>query len=65
MGRVRFTELEVTELGDDVALVLGRWQLDREVGDDIGGNFSLVFRRINGKMAYHSRPYLAIGLRVS
>lgn len=48
MGRVRFTELEVSELGDDVALVLGRWQLDREVGDDIGGNFSLVFRRING-----------------
>jgi gluconolactonase len=49
MGSVRFTELEVSELGDDVALVLGRWRLDREVGDDIGGNFSLVFRRINGR----------------
>lgn len=49
MGRVEFTELEVTELGDAAALVLGRWNLNRDVEADIGGNFSLVFRRIAGR----------------
>lgn len=43
MGRLTFSELEMTKLGDGAALVLGRWDLDR--GDPVGGVFTLVLRR--------------------
>ncbi len=46
MGKLTFGELEITSLGEHAALVLGRWHLKREVGS-LGGNFSLIFRRIN------------------
>jgi beta-aspartyl-peptidase (threonine type) len=45
MGRLRFSELEIHPLDRNAALVLGRWRLHREVGD-VGGNFSLVLRRL-------------------
>lgn len=48
MGRLEFSEIEITPLGDDAALVLGRWRLAREP-DSVGGNFSLVFKRINNQ----------------
>ena len=48
MGQTEFSEIEVFPLGDSAALVLGRWHLKREPGD-IGGNFSVVFRRIDGR----------------
>ncbi len=48
MGWLTFSELEVTSLGDTAALVLGRWHLKRDSGP-IGGNFSLTFRRIDGR----------------
>jgi L-asparaginase / beta-aspartyl-peptidase len=47
MGTLSFSDLEVTALGDAAALALGRWHLRRE-GGDLGGNFSLVLRRIDG-----------------
>jgi beta-aspartyl-peptidase (threonine type) len=55
MGKVSFQDLEITPLGDatseDVAaMVLGRWQLDRE-REPVGGNFTLVFRKIDGRWA--------------
>lgn len=43
MGRLTFGDLEITELGDQAALVLGRWRLDRE--QPIGGTFTLVFTK--------------------
>jgi ketosteroid isomerase-like protein len=46
MGQLRFTQLEITTLGDSAALVLGRWQLIREQSP-VGGNFTLVLRRID------------------
>ncbi len=46
MGRLSFTELEVFPLTTDAAYVLGKWQLQRD--DPIGGNFSLIFRNIEG-----------------
>jgi beta-aspartyl-peptidase (threonine type) len=46
MGEVSFDQLEITPLGDTAALVLGRWQLKR--AEPIGGNFSLVLRKIDG-----------------
>jgi ketosteroid isomerase-like protein len=46
MGQLTFSELETEHLSDDVALMLGRWHLKRE--EPIGGNFSLVWKRIDG-----------------
>lgn len=47
MGKLSFSALEVTELGGDAALVLGKWHLERKPPkENIGGNFSLVFRKL-------------------
>jgi beta-aspartyl-peptidase (threonine type) len=48
MGRLTFDQLEIHPLGDDSALVLGRWHLVRD-DDSVGGNFSLVVRKIDGR----------------
>lgn len=51
MGRLTFSKLEVTPLGEDAAMTLGRWRLDRETdgqAEVLGGNFTLVLRRIDG-----------------
>ena len=48
MGTTSFENLEVTLLSPASALVLGDWRLERDSGD-IGGKFSLVFRRIDGR----------------
>ena len=47
MGHLTFTDLEVSKLGDEAALVLGRWKLERT--EPIGGAFTLVWRRIGGR----------------
>jgi ketosteroid isomerase-like protein len=44
MGELDFSGLEIRALGPDAALVLGHWHL-RRVGGDMGGVFTLVFRR--------------------
>jgi len=44
MGQLQFSDLEITPLGPDAALILGRWQLTREK-DRPGGVFTLVARR--------------------
>jgi len=44
MGTLDFQELEVRSLGPDAALVLGKWHLQRQVGD-VGGIFTLVLQR--------------------
>ena len=48
MGQLTFSQLEVTPLDDSTALVLGRWRLARDESP-VGGNFTLVFRKIDGK----------------
>ena len=48
MGRVGFSGLEITPLGDSAALVLGEWKLDRE-SEPLSGNFSIVFRKLDGR----------------
>ncbi len=45
MGRLTFTDLEITMLSRGAALVLGRWQLETASGHP-GGVFSLVLRRL-------------------
>jgi ketosteroid isomerase-like protein len=48
MGRLTFGELEITPLGDAAALALGEWRLERG-SEPLSGNFSLVFRKRNGR----------------
>lgn len=53
MGRLAFNDLEITPLGDPAAegagaMVLGRWRL-RRANEQLGGAFTLVMRRINGR----------------
>ena len=45
MGTLRFSDLEITPLGSDAAVVLGRWQLKR-AQDNPRGRFTLIFRRL-------------------
>jgi beta-aspartyl-peptidase (threonine type) len=44
MGTLTFSDLDVTLLGKDAAVVLGRWHLQR-ANDEPHGRFTLVFRR--------------------
>jgi ketosteroid isomerase-like protein len=46
MGKLTFDQLEAFPLGETAALLLGHWHLDRT--GPVGGNFSLVFRKIDG-----------------
>ncbi len=45
MGRLEFSELEITPLAPDAAVILGHWQLEREK-DRPGGYFTLIVRRL-------------------
>jgi beta-aspartyl-peptidase (threonine type) len=47
MGQLTFSQLEITPLEPAAALVLGRWQLARE--SPVGGNFTLVLRKLDGR----------------
>ncbi len=44
MGTLAFTDLEITVLSKDSALVLGSWSLKR-ANDAPGGKFTLIFRK--------------------
>jgi uncharacterized protein (TIGR02246 family) len=44
MGTLTFSEIEITSIGKDGAIVLGRWHLKR-ISDEPHGRFTLVFRR--------------------
>ena len=45
MGTLTFSEIEVTPLSADSAVVLGRWKLQR-TNDQPHGRFTLVFKRL-------------------
>jgi len=47
MGKLTFSDLHIEDLGKDTALVRGQWHLDR--AEPIGGMFTLIFRRIDGR----------------
>jgi ketosteroid isomerase-like protein len=48
MGKLTFDILEVKRLSPEYYFVVGKWFLKRSVGD-IGGTYTLLFRKINGK----------------
>jgi uncharacterized protein (TIGR02246 family) len=44
MGTLTFSDLEITAIGNDAAIALGRWHLQR-AKDEPHGRFTLVFRK--------------------
>lgn len=48
MGKLTFDILKIETLGSKSVFVIGKWRLVRTAGD-VGGCFSLVFRRIKGE----------------
>jgi ketosteroid isomerase-like protein len=45
MGTLAFSDIEITPLSADAAVVLGRWRLKR-ANDEPHGRFTLIFRRL-------------------
>jgi len=45
MGTLNFSEIEITALSPDAAVVLGRWRLKRST-DEPHGRFTLIFKRL-------------------
>ena len=45
MGTLAFSDLEVTVLYNDAAVVLGSWSLQR-TNDNPKGKFTLIFRKV-------------------
>jgi ketosteroid isomerase-like protein len=48
MGRLTFNLIQVNRLSAEYFHVIGKWHLQRSIGD-AGGHFTLVFRKINGR----------------
>jgi hypothetical protein len=48
MGKLHFDILEMKPVSEDSYFIIGKWQLTRSIGN-IGGYFSLLFRKINGE----------------
>jgi ketosteroid isomerase-like protein len=47
MGKLVFTLLKKEKLGNENYLIIGKWHLTRK--EEVGGHFSLVWKKINGK----------------
>lgn len=47
MGKLTFNLIQVKRLSPEYYYVTGKWHLQRSIGD-VGGHFTLVFRKING-----------------
>lgn len=48
MGKLFFTLLSIRRLSPEYCFVLGKWLLKRQTAGDIGGTYSLLFRKIDG-----------------
>lgn len=49
MGELKFDIIKLTKLGNDAYYVIGKWHLKRETKGDVGGHFTLLFRKIKGQ----------------
>ncbi len=49
MGILKFNLIKVTKLSADAYYVIGKWHLTRKKNGDIGGHYTLLFRKIKGK----------------
>ena len=48
MGKLTFTLIQFKKLSEEYYHVTGKWFLKRSIGD-IGGHYTLLFRKINGR----------------
>jgi hypothetical protein len=48
MGKLTFNIITVKKLSDQYYHVVGKWNLKRSIGD-VGGHYTLLFRKIKGK----------------
>jgi len=48
MGKLSFDIILVKRLSPEYYYVVGKWLLNRSIGD-LGGHYNLLFRKINGK----------------
>lgn len=48
MGKLNFDLLEVRQLTPEYFFVVGKWHLQRSIGN-IGGHFSLLFKKMKGQ----------------
>ncbi len=49
MGKLSFQVLEGEQLAQNVIVILGKWKLQLQNGKEAGGDFSLVWKKINKK----------------
>ncbi len=49
MGELKFDIIKITKLGKDACYVIGKWHLKREKKGDIGGHYTLLFRKLQGQ----------------
>ena len=49
MGQLTFDILSTELLAENIVLLIGKWHLKRETIEDVGGYFSLNWRRIDGE----------------
>ncbi|WP_207511171.1 YybH family protein [Longitalea luteola] len=47
MGKLTFDLIKVQRLSPEFYFVVGKWNLQRKIGD-VGGHYNLLFRKING-----------------
>lgn len=47
-GQLKFSELDIDVLSADAAVVRGRWDVDFAAKTDVGGLFTLIFRKTDG-----------------
>ena len=47
MGKLSFNILKISQLSPEYIYVVGKWHLQRSIGD-LGGHYDLLFRKING-----------------
>jgi len=48
MGKLSFNILKISQLSPEYIYVVGKWHLQRSIGD-LGGHYDLLFRKINGR----------------
>jgi hypothetical protein len=49
MGILKFDIVSKEQMGKEVYFLVGKWHLKRDEKGDIGGFFTLIFRKIKGK----------------
>ncbi len=49
MGTLKFDILHLSFPGKNVAFIVGKWHLVRPEAGDVGGHYTLLWRKINGK----------------